>query len=135
LGEEVNKSFNVDWIGNDKKRKRAIIFYKASFYDRDAFIDFEQRVRFNVNRKLFLDGDYSQSEDREYIAYKSPFVGRVFDYDGKIFLKLNKLNVMLCILITMGKSVIQKSIREFKKNRRRFKSKVFTIPRTELSKF
>jgi len=33
---------------DEKGRKRAMIFYKAAFYDRDAFIDPEQRFSFRV---------------------------------------------------------------------------------------
>jgi hypothetical protein len=37
---------------DDKGRKRAAIFYKAAFYDRDAFINFETRYQYTTK---FLD--------------------------------------------------------------------------------
>jgi hypothetical protein len=70
-------------LHDDKGRKRAGIFYKAAFYDRDAFIDFEQRITYKVNRLGFLNNDYSQV-DGDYVANKTPFVGRVVDFDDTV---------------------------------------------------
>ena len=69
---------------DDLGRKRAGIFYKAAFYDRKADVNFDARIHFGVNRLLFHEGDYSFDENGEYKAYKSPFVGRVVDFDGKV---------------------------------------------------
>ncbi len=62
-----------------KGRKRASIFYKAAFYDRDAFLRFERR--FSINREV---DDY----DRKLFELKPEFVQvgteQVFvDEDGK----------------------------------------------------
>jgi hypothetical protein len=47
---------------DDKGRKRASIFYKAAFYDRDAFIDTIRRYSFQVQPVGGYEGDYKSRE-------------------------------------------------------------------------
>ncbi len=68
---------------DDKGRIRAKFFYKASFYDRDAFVNFERRIHFRVDRLGFFQGDYSQ-ENGTYKSYNTPYIGRVTDYDETV---------------------------------------------------
>ena len=49
---------------DDKGRVRAIFFYKAAFYDRDAFISFERRYKYNFVKYL------TQDERGEYVIKK-----------------------------------------------------------------
>ena len=73
-----------DLIDN-KGRKRASIFYKASFYDRDAFVTFNRRISCSIDRVGFLDNDYTRSNENDgYKSDTTPFQGRVIDYDGKV---------------------------------------------------
>lgn len=74
---------------DDKERIRASIFYKAAFYDREAFINFNQAINFRVDREMFLEGNYDR-EDGDYKGYKSPYVGRVTRYDGKVLFETEK---------------------------------------------
>ena len=58
---------------DDKGRKRASFFYKAAFYDRDAFINFETRYTIRVDHTA----DYAEVG---YEAWcKSPTIGHVKD--------------------------------------------------------
>jgi hypothetical protein len=59
---------------DDKGRKRAAIFYKAAFYDRDAFINFETRYQFATR--------YSDEKD-EKGCKKSYYV--VMDGDKELY--------------------------------------------------
>jgi len=69
---------------DDKDRIRASIFYKAAFYDRDAFIVFKQRFDYAVNRIGFLNENYDQDENG-YIGYRTPFKGIVTDNGDIVF--------------------------------------------------
>lgn len=80
--KSTEHSMHNDLI-DDKGRKRAAIFYKAAFYDRKADISFVKRIDFRVDRLAFLEGNYSLA-DGEYVGYKTPYVGRVIDFDGKV---------------------------------------------------
>lgn len=52
-----------------KRRVRATIFYKAAFYDRDAFISFERRYSFNVIK-------YLPEEEKGHFEMKRQLVQR-----------------------------------------------------------
>jgi hypothetical protein len=67
-------------LRDNQGRKRAMIFYKAAFYDRDAFINLERRYSYKVDRLGFLNGDYSR-ENKEYVSYKTPLCGWIMDQD------------------------------------------------------
>lgn len=75
---------------DDKNRIRAKIFYKAAFYDRKAEISFNKKIHFNVDRVGFLNNDFSKSCEG-YNAEKTPFVGRVFDFDNKILFETDTI--------------------------------------------
>lgn len=66
---------------DDKGRERASIFYKAAFYDRDAFINF--------NRRFYprCDEDFVRNnEDGPYERINaSTFYGRVYDGEKVVF--------------------------------------------------
>lgn len=68
---------------DDKGRVRATLFYKASFYDRDAFINFNRFISFRVDRLAFLENDYTYI-DGECVGRKTPYVGRVTDVNGNV---------------------------------------------------
>lgn len=72
---------------DDKGRKRAEIFYKAAFYDRSAFIRFNNRISYRVARIGYHNNDYSQDENHNYNAAKTPFCGIVKDFDNKTLFK------------------------------------------------
>jgi len=77
---------------DDKGRKRACIFYKAAFYDRKAFINFEKKITMKVDRLGFINNDYSQEEGSlNYISNKTPFCGVIKDFDGKILFKTDEI--------------------------------------------
>lgn len=79
-GWEIKATDNSMWndLFDDKGRKRAKFFYKAAFYDRDAFINFE--TRFHV----CVDHIADPSEDYD-IWRKSDFQGKVKDGETTIF--------------------------------------------------
>jgi len=64
-------------------RRRAGIFYKASFYDRKAYIGFVKRISYSVDRLGFLNGNY-RAVNGQYESYSTPLAGRVTDFDGKV---------------------------------------------------
>jgi hypothetical protein len=72
-------------------RKRAGIFYKAAFYDRTADITFHNRIRYKVDRLGFFEGDYSYT-DGDYASYRTPFVGRVLDFDDTVLFETGQAN-------------------------------------------
>lgn len=55
---------------DDQGRVRATIFYKAAFYDRDAFM--------NVSRRFSTTYEYTEG------GYEGPVVGQVKDADGSV---------------------------------------------------
>lgn len=61
-GWEVKATDHAMWneLRDDKNRKRATFFYKAAFYDRSAFINFE--TRFNIQATHISDNynDYDE---------------------------------------------------------------------------
>lgn len=63
---------------DDKGRKRANFFYKAAFYDRDAFINFDTRYHISANHVANASEDYE-------IWTMSDFQGTVKDGDKVIY--------------------------------------------------
>ena len=63
---------------DNKGRKRADFFYKAAFYDRDAFINFETRYHANVAHVADSSADYEVWKNSDY-------QGTVKDGDKIIF--------------------------------------------------
>ena len=51
---------------DDKGRKRANFFYKAAFYDRDAFINFDTRFHVSVDHVADADSDYEVWKNSDY---------------------------------------------------------------------
>ena len=78
---------------DDKGRKRAGIFYKAAFYDRNADISFERRIHLKVDRLGFINGDYSH-ENGKYKSKDTPFCGVVVDFDGTILFKTEEVEMI-----------------------------------------
>jgi hypothetical protein len=74
-GWEIKATDHSMWneLLDDKGRKRASFFYKAAFYDRDAFINFDTRYTIHIDHTL----DYSEVGYDMWVA--SPFVGLVKD--------------------------------------------------------
>lgn len=78
---------------DDKGRKRAAIFYKAAFYDREADINFAKKIHYRVDRLGFLQGDYS-AVNGVYNAKNTPFCGHVTDFDGTILFKTEEVMIV-----------------------------------------
>lgn len=79
-GWQIKATSHSMWneLIDDKGRKRANFFYKAAFYDRDAFTNFNTRFHTVV--------DHVASEDADYDVWKnSDFKGVVKDGDTIIF--------------------------------------------------
>lgn len=79
-GWEIKATDHTMWneLMDNKGRKRASFFYKAAFYDRDAFINFETRFHLDVTHTA------DPSEDFD-IWKKSDLQGTVKDGDIIIF--------------------------------------------------
>ena len=79
-GWEIKATDHSMWndLFDDKGRKRANFFYKAAFYDRDAFINFETRFHLSVGHTADSSGDYDAWR-------KSDFQGRIKDGEIVIF--------------------------------------------------
>ena len=75
-GWEIKATDHTMWneLIDNKGRKRASFFYKAAFYDRDAFINFETRFHLNVTHTA------DPSEDFD-IWKKSDLQGTIKDGD------------------------------------------------------
>lgn len=67
-GWEIKATDHSMWndVFDDKGRKRAIFFYKAAFYDRDAFINFETRFSIDVSHIADRNLDYEEREKSDY---------------------------------------------------------------------
>lgn len=71
-GWEIKATSHPKWndLLDDKGRKRASFFYKAAFYDRDAFINVETRYRISVEHVADSSSDYDvwrKSDCRGYV--------------------------------------------------------------------
>lgn len=78
---------------DDKGRKRAGIFYKAAFYDRDAFISPEKKITSAVDRIGFINGNYDRDENGRAYSKSTPFCGVVKDYDGTFLFKTEEIEL------------------------------------------
>lgn len=79
-GWEIKATDHNMWndLYDDKGRKRASFFYKAAFYDRDAFINFTARYHISVDHDADITADWKVWEAAD-------FVGIVEDCDEVIF--------------------------------------------------
>lgn len=79
-GWEIKATDHTMWnnLYDDKGRKRANFFYKAAFYDRDAFINFDTRFNLSVEYIADIDSDFETWE-------KSDYQGTVKDGEEVIF--------------------------------------------------
>ncbi|SCY29454.1 hypothetical protein [Ruminococcus sp. YE282] len=79
-GWQVKATSHSMWneIIDNKGRKRATFFYKAAFYDRDAFVNFETRFNISVEHTADYTADYD-------VWSKSDYHGVVKDCDKIIF--------------------------------------------------
>lgn len=75
---------------DNKGRKRANFFYKAAFYDRDAFINFDTRYHTTVGHVADINSDYQiwknsdyqgTVEDGEEIIFSTECIPVTGDYD------------------------------------------------------
>lgn len=75
-GWEIKATNHTMWneLIDNKGRKRASFFYKAAFYDRNAFINFETRFHLNVTHTADPSEDYD-------IWKKSDLQGTIKDGD------------------------------------------------------
>lgn len=65
-------------LRDDKNRLRAKFFYKAAFYDRDAFVAFETRFHMTICKNVGYDAPYDKWEAANHI-------GKFYDGDMLIF--------------------------------------------------
>lgn len=76
---EATTSAIWNYLIDDKGRKRASFFYKAAFYDRDAFINFDTRYTTYID---YID-DPVESVYEEW--HKSPIIGHIRDCEEIIY--------------------------------------------------
>ena len=79
-GWEIKATDHTMWneLWDNKGRKRASFFYKASFYDRDAFINFDTRFNVSVDHVADPEADYK-------IWAASDYQGTIKDGDVIIY--------------------------------------------------
>lgn len=79
-GWEIKATDHSMWndLFDNKGRKRANFFYKAAFYDRDAFINFDTRFHLQV-------GHVADPSENYEIWSKSDFQGEIKDGEMTIF--------------------------------------------------
>lgn len=67
-GWEIKATEHSMWneLLDDKGRRRALFFYKAAFYDRDAFINFNTRFHVSVDHVADPASDYEVWEASDY---------------------------------------------------------------------
>jgi hypothetical protein len=80
-GWEIKATTHTMWndLIDDKGRKRATFFYKAAFYDRDAFINFKTRYTTCIDHTA----DYEKVGYKEW--RKSPTIGYIMDCEESIY--------------------------------------------------
>jgi hypothetical protein len=68
VGWEIRATEHSMWnnLFDDKGRKRANFFYKAAFYDRDAFINFDTRFHVKVEHVADPESDYEVWKASDY---------------------------------------------------------------------
>jgi hypothetical protein len=102
-GWEIKATSHNMWndLFDNKGRKRISFFYKAAFYDRDAFINFNTRFTFRVDHIAEYTEDYDVWKMSDYqgvvkdgdkVIYSTDCVPATGDYnkDDKIKEKLKK---------------------------------------------
>jgi hypothetical protein len=79
-GWEIKATDHTMWneLIDNKGRKRATFFYKAAYYDRDAFINFETRYQIEATHNCDPCEDYD-------IWRKADYIGTVKDGDKIIY--------------------------------------------------
>lgn len=67
-GWEIKATDHTMWnnLFDNKGRKRANLFYKAAFYDRDAFINFDTRFHISVDHIADASSDYEVWKNSDY---------------------------------------------------------------------
>lgn len=67
-GWEIKATDHSMWnnLFDNKGKKRANFFYKAAFYDRDAFINFDTRFHISVDHIADINSDYEVWKDSDY---------------------------------------------------------------------
>lgn len=102
-GWKIKATDHTMWnnLFDDKGRQRANFFYKAAFYDRDAFINFDTRFQVSVDHVADPSSDYDIWKNSDYqgtvkdgkeIIFSTecvPVTGS-YDKDDKIKNKLRK---------------------------------------------
>jgi hypothetical protein len=80
-GREIKATSHSMWndLLDDKGRKRASFFYKAAFYDRDAFINFETRYPTCIDHTA----NYEEAGYEKW--HKSPTIGHIKDCEEIIY--------------------------------------------------
>jgi hypothetical protein len=96
-GWEIRATDHTMWneLIDNKGKKRATFFYKAAFYDRDAFTNFQTRFQVSVDHTADPSSDYEvwcksdyigTVKDGEEVIYKTDLVAATGDYseDDKV---------------------------------------------------
>ena len=92
-GWEIRATDHTMWneLIDNKGRKRASFFYKAAFYDRDAFINFNTRFQVSVDHVADPATDYDVWKASDYqgivkdggvVIYSTKCVSVTGSYDG-----------------------------------------------------
>lgn len=92
-GWEIKATDHSMWnnLFDDKGRKRANFFYKAAFYDRDAFINFDTRFHVGVDHVADAGSDYEvwkvsdyqgTVKDGEEVIFRTECMPVTGSYDG-----------------------------------------------------
>lgn len=92
-GWKIKATDHLMWnnLFDNKGRKRANFFYKAAFYDRDAFINFDTRYHITVGHVADINSDYQIwknsdyqgiVEDGEEIIFSTECIPVTGSYDG-----------------------------------------------------
>lgn len=104
IGWQIKATDHTMWnnLFDDKGRKRANFFYKAAFYDRDAFINFDTRFSVCVEHTANTEEEYEVWKNSDYqgvvkdgetIIFSTECVAVTGTYDGddkiKNFLRQN----------------------------------------------
>lgn len=71
VGWEIRATDHTMWneLIDDKGRKRATFFYKAAFYDRNAFINFETRYKIESTHIADSEEDYEVWSKSDHVGY------------------------------------------------------------------
>lgn len=71
VGWEIKATDHTMWneLIDDKGRKRGTFFYKAAFYDRNAFINFETRYKIESTHIADSEEDYEVWSKSDHVGY------------------------------------------------------------------